>query len=95
MAYDNRLAIGIEFGQPRRYVAHRDMSRAGKRSDRDFGGFTNVEDKDALAAIDARLERYGFYISDLGQSRIGMLTRARVALRIDFVGKQFDFREHR
>ena len=95
MAYDDGLAIWIEFGEPRRDVAHRDMRRAGKGSDRDFGGFTNVEDEHPLAAIDARLERDGFYISDLGQSRIKMLTRARVALRIDFVGKQFDFREHR
>jgi hypothetical protein len=68
MAYDDSLAVGIEFGEARRYVAHRDMSCAGKRSDRDFAGLANVEDKDALATIDPRLERQRVYISNLRQS---------------------------
>jgi len=67
MAYDDGLAIGIEFGQPRRDVAHRDVSRARKSRDRDLGGFANVEDKNALAAIDALLKGYRIYVSYFGQ----------------------------
>lgn len=70
MAYDDGLAIRIEFGQPRGDVAHRDVSCAGKRSDRDFDGLANIEDEDALAAIDARLQRRRIYVSDFSQSGI-------------------------
>ena len=68
MADDDGLAIGIELAKARRNVAHRDMSCAGERSDRDFGRLANIEDKDALAAIETRLERQRVYISDLRQS---------------------------
>jgi len=73
MAYHNGLAVGIEFAQPRWDIAHRDMSRAGKSRDRDFARLANVEYEHALAAIDARLERYRIYISNFRQFGISRL----------------------
>ena len=64
MAYHHGLLIGIEFSQPRRDIAHRDMSRAGKSRERDFERLAHIEDQDALAVIETRLKRNRVYFSN-------------------------------
>ena len=64
MAYHHGLLIWIEFSQPRRNIAHRDMSRAGKGRERDFERLANIEDQNPLAAIETCLKRYRIYFSD-------------------------------
>src|SRR5260370_24154530 len=46
------------------------MSCAGKRRDRDFDRLANIEDRDALAAIETRLECQRIYVTDLRQSGV-------------------------
>ena len=64
MAHHHGFLIGIEFSQPRRDIAHRDMSSAGKGRERNFERLANIEDQDALAAIESRLKRNRVYFSN-------------------------------
>src|SRR5580692_12197402 len=81
MAYDDRLAIGIQLGEARRDVAHRNVARTGKGGERNFERFAHVEDEDALASIETSLERRRFDCADLRHHA----TRARAALLFDVV----------
>src|SRR5208337_316171 len=57
MTYDDGLAVRVEFGQARRDVAHRDVARAAEGRQRNFERLADVEDEDAVASIEAGLER--------------------------------------
>lgn len=91
MAYDDGLAIGIELGQTRGDVAHRDVTRARKRRDRNFGRFADVQDEDTIASIEAGLERRRFDCADISHQA----TAESAALLFDVVRKQLDLRECR
>src|ERR1700733_14792180 len=91
MAYDDRLAIGIQLGQARWNITHRNVARTGKRGKRNFERFAHVKDEDALASIETSLERRRFDCANIRHHA----TRKRAALLFDVVRKQFDLREHR
>ena len=64
MAHHHGFLIRIEFSQPRRNIAHRDMSCAGKGRERDFERLAHIEDQDALTPIKSRLESNRVYFSN-------------------------------
>ena len=81
MAYDDGLAVGIELGQARGNVAHRDVTRAGEWRQRNFEWLAHVEDEDTIALIEAGLERRRFDCADVRHQATG----ARAALLFDVV----------
>src|SRR5271168_3937186 len=92
MAYDNGLALWIELRQARRDVAHRDVVRAGERRNRNLKRLAHVEDKNALAPIEAGLERRRFDCADI---RHQATKETAGALLFDIVRKQLNLREVR
>ena len=71
MAYDDGLAVGIELGQARGDVAHRDVTRAGEGCDGNFCRLADVEDEDTIASIEAALERRRFDCADISHQATG------------------------
>ena len=74
MAYDDGLAVGIELGQTRGDVAHRDVTRAREGRDSNFGWFADVQDEDTIAPIETGLERGRFDYADIRHQATGEST---------------------